>query len=152
MAASALMAGALGLSARSRGDRLRPKPSWRGWGPGPAGGLFARGCRDRRACLLGVWLRPRLRLPTAYGPGYYRAGYYGRPNAYDYGYDEPYRWGGGVHQNELLYAARFSTATATVASFVPPTHITAEPIPSRGTVGIITIGERLAHHHEWTVL
>ena len=28
-------------------------------------------------------------------PGYYGAGYYGGPYAYDYGYDEPYRWGGG---------------------------------------------------------
>ncbi|TFW53610.1 hypothetical protein CT676_40830 [Bradyrhizobium sp. MOS001] len=28
-------------------------------------------------------------------PGYYGAGYYGGPHTYDYGYDEPYRWGGG---------------------------------------------------------
>ncbi|AWO95420.1 hypothetical protein JQ614_36515 [Bradyrhizobium diazoefficiens] len=38
-----------------------------------------------------------------YGPGYYGAGYYGGPYAYDYGYDAPYRWGGG-------YATTYYTA------------------------------------------
>ncbi len=81
----AAMAGTLGLS--SVAATSPAEAHWRG-----AGGRVSPA----------AWLRVRLSagLPprqTAGDPATatYGAGYYGGPYAYDYGYDEPYRWGGG---------------------------------------------------------
>jgi len=94
IAMSALMVGALGLAsvATTSPAEAHWRGGWGGWGPGIAGGLVAG------AVIGGI-------ASSAYGwgpgydyygsPGYYGAGYYGGPHTYDYGYDEPYRWGGG---------------------------------------------------------
>lgn len=87
IAMSALMVGALGLA--SVASTSPAEAHWRGggWGPSIAGGLVAGAVIGGLASSAYGW-----------GPGY---GYYGGPGnyggpyAYDYGYDEPYRWGGG---------------------------------------------------------
>ena len=86
IAMSALMVGALGLA--SVATTSPAEAHWRGgWGGWLGTGDRRRpGCRrrDRRACLLGVRLGTGLWLLRLR-----------RPYAYDYGYGEPYRWGGG---------------------------------------------------------
>ncbi|WBL77300.1 hypothetical protein I3J27_30435 [Bradyrhizobium xenonodulans] len=90
--------GALGLS--SVAATSPAEAHWRGgWGPGIAGGLIAGALIGGLASSAYAW-GPGY---YDYGPGYYGAGYYGRPYAYDYGYDAPYRWGGG-------YATTYYTA------------------------------------------
>ncbi len=94
IAMSALMVGALGLAsvATTSPAEAHWGGSWGGWGLGLAGGLVAGAVIGGLASSAYAW-------GPGYGyygaPGYYRAGYYGGPYAYDYGYDEPYRWGGG---------------------------------------------------------
>ncbi|MHB0773472.1 hypothetical protein [Bradyrhizobium sp. 5.13L] len=87
IAMSALLVGALGLS--SVAATSPAEAHWRGgWGPGIAGGLLA-------GAVIGGLASSAYGWGPGYGyydgPGYYGAG----PYAYDYGYDEPYRWGGG---------------------------------------------------------
>ncbi len=94
IAMSALMVGALGLAsvATTSPAEAHWRGGWGGWGPGIAGGLVA-------GAVIGGLASSAYGWGPGYGyyggPGYYRADYDGGPYAYDYGYDEPYRWGGG---------------------------------------------------------
>jgi hypothetical protein len=96
IAMAALMAGTLGVS--SIAATSPAEAQWRGWGPGLAGGLVAGAVIGGLATSAYGW-GPGYGYysygPGYYGAGYYGAGYYGGPYAYDYGYDAPYRWGGG---------------------------------------------------------
>jgi hypothetical protein len=93
-AMSALMVGALGLAsvATTSPAEAHWRGGWGGWGPGIAGGLVA-------GAVIGGIASSAYGSGPNYGyyggPGYDGAGYYGGPYTYDYGYDEPYRWGGG---------------------------------------------------------
>ena len=94
IAMSALMVGSLSLA--SVATTSPAEAHWRGgrggWGPGIAGSLVA-------GAVIGGLASSAYGWGPGYGyyggPGYYGAGYYSGPYAYDYGYDEPYRWGGG---------------------------------------------------------
>jgi hypothetical protein len=89
----AVTVGALGLSSIATTSPAEAR--WRGgWGAGIAGGLIAGAVIGGLASSAYGW-GPGYGYYD-YGPGYYGAGYYGGPYAYDYGYDAPYHWGGGV--------------------------------------------------------
>lgn len=81
-----------GLVATTSPAEAHWRGGWGGWGPGIAGDLVAGAVIGGLASSAYGW-----GPDDGYygGAGYYGAGNYGGPYAYDYGYDEPYRSGGG---------------------------------------------------------
>ncbi|MGY4600478.1 MULTISPECIES: hypothetical protein [unclassified Bradyrhizobium] len=113
IAMSALMVGALGLSSVAT---ISPAEAhWRGgWGPGIAGGLLAGAVIGGLASSAYGW-----------GPGY--------------GYDEPYRWGGGYatttyYTAPVSYGYRYRRAVRPAYAYY------------RGSYPVV---RHRWHHHRW---
>lgn len=86
----------------------------------------------------GAFVKHRYRARRQHPGGYYGTGYCGRPYVYDYGYDEPYRWGGAYtttyYTAPVSYGYRYRRVVQPAYAYY------------RGSYPVV---RHRWHHHHW---